>query len=169
MQGLKESIEQKFSKYHSQKVVILKILEYGLRIQNGRVFCNDVEVEARSLSETCRVDTRAVKAALTNIESDKELSRIFRNLKSTIHLGNVAPLLGLGEIVIEPYDARDYGIIYQVAEVLSRHKISIRQAIGDDPDLVENPKLYIITDSPITSSIIPELRKSSKIRGVTIY
>jgi predicted regulator of amino acid metabolism with ACT domain len=162
-------IEHKFSKFHSQKLVVLKILEYGLRVEKGRVLCNNVEIELRSLAKECQVDARAVKAAISNIEADKTLSRIFLNMKSTIHLGKVAPFLGMGEIVIEPYDATDYGIIYQTVEVLWRHKVSIRQAIGDDPGLVGDPKLYIITDSAIPPSIIPELKKSSKIKGVTIY
>ena len=169
MISLTETIEQKFSKFHSQKLVVLKILEYGLRVEDKKVMCNDIEIELRSLAKICQVDLRAVKAAIGNIESDKELSKIFKNLKSTIHLGRVAPFLGFGELVIEPYDARDYGIIYQTAEVLWKHKVSIRQAIGDDPDLESDPRLYIITDSPIPASIIPELKKSSKIRGVTIY
>lgn len=169
MPTLNEIIEQKFSRYHSQKLVISKILEYGLRIQNGRVLVNDVEVELRSIARVCQVDTRAAKAAISNIENDKQLAEIFRNLRSTIHLGRVAPSLGLGEIVIEPYDARDYGIIYDAVGVLSKHKVSIRQVIGDDPDLVSDPKLYIITESPIPASIIPELKKSRKIKGVTIY
>lgn len=169
MSSLIETIEAKFSKYHSQKIVALKILEYGLRIDKGRVLCNDVDIELRSLAGICQVDTRAVKAAIENIESDKKLSKIFQNMKSTIHLGKVAPFLGMGEIVIEPYDARDYGIIYQTVEVLWKYKVSIRQAIGDDPDLVSEPKLYIITDTTIPASIIPELKKSSKIKGVTIY
>ncbi len=169
MVSLSREIEQKFSKYHSQKLVVLKILEYGLRVEKGKVLCNDIEIEMRSLAKMCQVDTRAVKTAISNIGSDKKLSKIFQNMKSTIHLGKVAPFLGLGEIVIEPYNARDYGIIYQTVEVLWKHKVSIRQAIGDDPDLVADPKLYIITDSPIPASIIPELKKSSKIKGVTIY
>ena len=169
MPSLSKSIEEKFSKFHSQKLVVLKILEYGLRVDNGSILCNDVEVELKSLAKTCQVDTRAVKAAISNIESDRSLSKIFKNLRSTMHLGKAAPFLGLGEIVIEPYDARDYGIIYQTAEVLWKHKVSIRQAIGDDPELVSDPKLYIITDSSIPASIIPELKKSSKIKGVTIY
>ncbi|MCL5407819.1 MAG: amino acid-binding protein [Candidatus Thermoplasmatota archaeon] len=169
MISLTETIEQKFSKFHSQKLVVLKILEYGLRVEDKKVMCNDIEIELRSLAKICQVDLRAVKAAIGNIESDKKLSKIFQNLKSTIHLGRVAPFLGFGELVIEPYDARDYGIIYQTAEVLWKHKVSIRQAIGDDPDLESDPRLYIITDSPIPASIIPELKKSSKIRGVTIY
>lgn len=169
MPSLSKTIEEKFSKFHSQKLVILKILEYGLRIDNGKILCNDIEIELKSLARNCQVDSRAVKAAISNIESDKKLSKIFKNLRSTMHLGKAAPFLGLGEIVIEPYDAKDYGIIYQTAEVLWKHKISIRQAIGDDPELVSDPKLYIITDSPISASIIPELKNSSKIKGVTIY
>jgi len=114
-------------------------------------------------------DVRVVKSVIDNITGDKELSKIFSNLKSTLHLGQVGPTIGLGEIVIEAFDAREPGIIHEVSEVLARHGISIRQAIGDDPDFVKDPKLYVITDSPVPSEVIPEIKKSRKIRGVTIY
>ncbi len=169
MESTRKLIEEKFSRFHSQKSVILKVMEYGLRIEKGKILCNDIEIELRSIGEACGVDNRVVKAVIDNVESDPKLSKIFSNMRSTLHLGQVAPTIGLGEIVIEAFDAREPGIIYQVAQVLSKHKISIRQAIGDDPDFVKEPKLYVITDSPIPSKLIPEIKGSGKIKGVTIY
>ena len=169
MERISDLIEKKFEKFHSQKTVILKMMEYGLSVKSGRVMCNDVEVDTRSLAEACNVDFRVVKSAVANVMADRELTEIFTNLKSTLHMGGVAPHLGMGEIVIEPNNAREAGIIFEVARVLWQSKISIRQAIGDDPDFVENPRLYIITDSPIPPGLIPEMKKSEKIKSVTIY
>jgi predicted regulator of amino acid metabolism with ACT domain len=169
MENIRDLINEKFSKFHSQKIVILKMMEYGLRIADGKILCNEIEVDTRSLARACNVDTRVVKTTIENIERDKRLRNIFSNLKSTLHLGLVAPHLGMGEIVIEAVDARDPGIIYEVAHVLWKKKISIRQAIGDDPDFVSNAKLYVITDSPIPPELIPEIKKSEKIKSLTIY
>jgi predicted regulator of amino acid metabolism with ACT domain len=169
MENIRELLEERFSKLHSQKIVVFKILEYGISVRDGKIFCNDIEIEPRSMAEACNVDVRVVKSVIDNITGDKELSKIFSNLKSTLHLGQVGPTIGLGEIVIEAFDAREPGIIHEVSEVLARHGISIRQAIGDDPDFVKDPKLYVITDSPVPSEVIPEIKKSRKIRGVTIY
>jgi predicted regulator of amino acid metabolism with ACT domain len=169
MANIREIIEEKFSKFPSQKTVILKLMEYGLEIKNGKIYCNDIEQDMSSVADSCRVDARVVKSAVENIERDPHLSRIFSKLKSTLHLGLVAPELGFGEIVVEPFDAKDSGIIYWVAETMWRNGISIRQAIGDDPDFTDNAKLYVITDSPIPPNVIPEIKKSEKIKGVTIY
>ena len=50
-------------------------------------------------------------------------------------------------IEIVPSDAREPGILAHVAQVIAARGISIRQAIVDDPDLVEEPRLYVITES----------------------
>ncbi|MEM0136731.1 MAG: regulator [Thermoplasmatales archaeon] len=169
MENVRELIEKKFSKLHSQRIVVFKILEYGIGVKDGKIFCNDIEIEPRSLAEACNVDIRVVKSVADNISNDRELSVVFSNLRSTLHMGQVAPIIGLGEIVIEAYDPRQSGIIHEVSEALSKHGISIRQAVGDDPDFVKDPKFYVITDFPIPPEIIPEIKKSNKIRGVTIY
>ncbi|MEM0141590.1 MAG: regulator [Thermoplasmatales archaeon] len=169
MENVRELIEKKFSKLHSQRTVVFKILEYGISVKDGKIFCNDIEIEPRSIAEACNVDIRVVKSVADNISRDQELSKIFSNLKSTLHMGQVAPIIGFGEIVIEAYDPTKSGIIHEVSEVLSKHGISIRQAVGDDPDFVKSPKLYVITDTPIPAEAIPEIKKSDKIKGVTIY
>lgn len=169
MDSVREIIEEKFSKFHSQKMVVLKLMEYGLAVRNQKIYCNDIEIDHRSIANSLGVDVRVVKSAVSNIESDRKLSKVFSLLRSTIHLGEVAPVLGLGEIVIEAVDSRYPGIIYTVAEIMSKRGISIRQAIGDDADFTEDPKLYIITDSPIPSDIIPKIKESKKIKGVILY
>lgn len=169
MENVRELIEERFSKLHSQRIVVFKILEYGISVRDGKIMCNDIEIEPRSIANACNVDVRVVKSVVDNISGDEELSRVFSNLRSTLHLGQVGPIIGLGEIVIEAFDARQPGIIHEVSEALSRHGISIRQAIGDDPDFVKDPKLYVITDAPVPPDVIPEIKKSSKIKGVTIY
>lgn len=169
MENVRGIIEEKFSKFHSQKSVALKMIEYGLAVRNGDIFCNEIEVDHRSIANSLNVDVRVVKSAIANIQSSPKLSKIFSQLKSTIHLGDVAPSLGLGEIVIEAVDSNFPGIIFKVAEIMNKRKISIRQVIGDDSDFTENPKLYIITDSPIPSDIIPKIKESNKIKSITIY
>jgi predicted regulator of amino acid metabolism with ACT domain len=166
---IRDLIDEKFSKFPSQKMVVLKMMEYGLRVANGKILCNEIEVDIRSLARACNVDARVAKTTVENIERDERLRTVFSNLKSTLHLGLVAPHLGMGEIVIEAVNAKDPGIIYEVAHVLWKKKISIRQAIGDDPDFVSNAKLYVITDSPIPPELIPEIKKSEKIKSLTIY
>ncbi len=169
MESVRGIIEEKFSRFHSQKAVVLKMMEYGLAVRDGKIFCNEIEIDNRSIANSLNVDVRVVKSVVSNIEETPELSRIFSLLRSTIHLGDVAPVLGLGELVIDAVDSKFPGIIYRVAKIMSDRKISIRQAIGDDSDFTENPKLYIITDSQIPADLIPKIRETGMVKSVTIY
>lgn len=169
MESVRGMIEERFSKFHSQKAVVLKMMEYGLAVRNGKIFCNEIEIDHRSIANSLNVDVRVVKSVVSNIEATPELRRIFSLLRSAIHLRDVAPAMGLGELVIDAVDSKFPGIIYSVAKIMKERKISIRQAIGDDSDFTENPKLYIITDSQIPPDLIPKIKESGMIKSVTIY
>jgi len=55
MENIRELLEERFSKLHSQKIVVFKILEYGISVRDGKIFCNDIEIEPRSMAEACNV------------------------------------------------------------------------------------------------------------------
>jgi len=76
---------------------------------------------------------------------------------------------GGGVLEIIPKDASRPGVIREVVEVISRRGISIRQAVADDPYLVAQPKLTLITDQPIPTDVIEEIRKLPSVYSVLIY
>lgn len=84
-------------------------------------------------------------------------------------LKDVASAMGWGCIEIVPSDANEPGILAAVASIIAETGISVRQAMVDDPDLTESPKLYVITDEPVPSSIIPVLMGCSGVKSLTIH
>ena len=47
--------------------------------------------------------------------------------------------------------------------------ISIRQTVADDPDLVPEPKAFVVTENPIPSYLLPRIKAIKGIKGVVIY
>jgi len=164
-----DKIANYFEKYPSQAKVARYLLRYGLRIDRDHVFCGDVRIAEESLARAAGVDRRVVKSTLETIKGDPTLLKFFSQLQPTNHLKNAASAMGWSAIEIVPTDAHEPGIIASVAEILSRSQISIRQAIVDDPMTSEEPKLFIVTESQVPSELIPLIRQSKGVKGVTIY
>ncbi len=169
MNSFMDYINRYIGDHPAQMSVISKILEYGLSIRDGKIFCNDIYVEFKSLAQACNVDQRVVKKVAEKISENNELKSIFEKFRCTMHLKDVAPELGYGEIVIVPFDAKQPGIISAVTSIIAERKISVRQAIVDDPYIYNEPKLYIITEEPIPAEIIPEIKKLKSVKSVTVF
>lgn len=72
-------------------------------------------------------------------------------------------------IIIIPEDAAHVGILAEVAGLISKHNVSIRQAVSDDPYLTDNPMLTIITDNKVPGDLVDEILKLPSVKGVSIY
>lgn len=146
------------------------LLERGFQVnEQGRVVSGGIEIPHTQIAEEIKVDRRVVDATTQTILSDELLSSIFRNVKSIPSLKDVAPLLGLGVIVITPQDAGKPGILGDVASAIARWDISIRQAVSDDPNFTENPQLTIITDSRVPGDLVQEIMDLPGVKGVTVF
>lgn len=161
---------QKFDNYPSQKKVVRKLLQLGLKVgENKKIYCNDVEINISSLAKSIDTDRRVVSATVENILSDDELKQIFTNIKSAgTVLANISQELGLGVIEIEG-EAQKTGILKQVTQLLADENISIRQAYASDPELFATPYMTIITDKTVDGKIIPLLLKIDGVTKVSMY
>ncbi|MEM3335230.1 MAG: regulator, partial [Thermoplasmata archaeon] len=149
-------------------MVVKKMLFYGLSVKEGRIFCNDVEINNKSLAKACGVDQRVVKSVIKTISSDEELSKIFSSLESSINLKEVANKIGFGVLEISAFDPKEPGIIAAVSTIIAQHGINIRQAIVEDPEFIEEPRLYIITEEIIPGEIIPKIKNLKNIKSIKI-
>jgi len=95
--------------------------------------------------------------------------QIFRNVRTMPFLRDVAPLLGLGVIVIAPDNASRKGLLGAVATAVAEHGITIRQAVSDDPFLTENPQLTIITEGKASGELVDSLTKIKGVKSVTLF
>jgi hypothetical protein len=165
-----EKIVEKFKGLPSQKKVVQLLLEKGLQVrQDGKVVCGNIEIPHAQIAKEINVDRRAVDMAVKTILGEPMLTQIFQNIRSMSFLVDVAPFIGLSVIIIYPEDAKEKGILGEVATIIARRGFSIRQAVSDDPYLVDSPKLTIITDGDIRGDLIEEIGRMRSVKSVQIY
>lgn len=160
---------QKFEKHPAQQKVIKLLFERGFQVnEEGKVTSGKIEIPHTQLAREAGVDRRVVDSTTEAILNDPLLKNIFQKVHSIPFLRDVASSLGLGVIIIIPDDAAHTGIISDVTGVISRHGVSIRQAVSDDPYLTNEPRLTIITDSNVSGEVVEELLKLKSVKGVSI-
>lgn len=140
------------------------LVELGLSVREGRIFCGDIEQSELKIARAIGVDRRTVRETAEFIESDSVLSSVFKGLKPAgPFLPNVARFLGYR--VIEIYaDPHVVGIVAEASTLISQEGISIRQAVADDPDLSPEPKLTLVVQREPSGET---LQRMLKIPGVT--
>jgi len=165
-----QQILDKFRRFPAQEKVIRLILQRGFQINDrSRVVSGEIEIPHAQIAKELGVDRRVVDTTAEAIRSDEGLYKIFRNTRSMIFLGEVAPILDLGVIEITPNDAARQGILGNVASAVAKYGLSIRQAVSDDPYFVESPKLTIITDGKIPGDLVKVLMEVEGVKRVTVY
>lgn len=160
-----------FLKDYPERLSVARILvKNGLSIRDGKVYCNEIPVPIAGISRAAGVDRRTVMKTIEMIESNEELRRIFKGIRSAgTSLKEIARHLDLGVVEITPEDARLPGILARSASLLADRNISIRQAIVDDPELSPEPKLTLIAERKIPGDLIPEFLKIRGVSKVSIY
>ena len=56
-----------------------------------------------------------------------------------------------------------------VSTIIAAASISIRQVIVDDPEVVDEPRGFIITDAPVPSELIPAMKAVEGVQGLVLY
>ncbi len=159
----------KFKGMPSQEKVVRLLLERGFQVdEKGHVVSGKIEIPHTQIAKEVGVDRRVVDATTEMILKDAILKRVFVNIHSIASFRDVAPLLGLGVIIIAVDNAQNVGIISEVAGVISRFNLSIRQAVTDDPFFTDEPKMTVITNDIIPGELVSELRKLPSVKSVTI-
>jgi predicted regulator of amino acid metabolism with ACT domain len=162
-------IQEKFKNHPAQEKVIRLLLERGFQIKPpGRVVSGGIEIPHTQIANEIEVDRRVVDATCETISKNEKLMQIFQNVRTMPFLRDVAPLLGLGVIVISPDNAARKGLLGAVATAVSEHGITIRQAVSDDPYLTENPRLTIITEGKASGDLLNSLTRIKGVKSVTV-
>jgi predicted regulator of amino acid metabolism with ACT domain len=154
------NIKKCFEGYPQRLKVARVLVENGLCVRKGKIYLNEIEIPPVRVARVAGVDRRTVKETLNAIKFNLEIRPIFEGLRSAGHsLKDVAKHLNLGVIEITPVNAWLPGILANSAMVLAKNKLSIRQAIVDDPELSPEPKLTLIVEKKIPGELISELLK----------
>ena len=159
----------KFKGMPSQEKVIRLLLERGFQVSpEGHVVSGKIVIPHTQIAHEAGVDRRVVDSTTEMILRDDVLRRVFQNIRSIASLRDVAPLLGLGVIIITPDNAQNVGIIHDVTGVVEKYRISIRQCVTDDPYFTDDPKMTLITNDPVPGELVSDLKKIPYVRSVTI-
>ena len=84
-------------------------------------------------------------------------------------LKEIAKHLNLGVVEIFVVNPSSPGILSSAAVILNAARLSIRQAIVDDPELSPEPKLTFIVERKIPGELISELLKIPGVAKVSVY
>jgi len=170
MASIWNKVAQRLEGYPERMSVAKVLVENGLSIRDGTIFCNDLEIPPIRIARVAKVDRRTVTETVKAIETSSELREIFAGIRSAGHsLKGVAKHLNLGVVEITPVDARIPGILAKSATILAEKGISIRQAIVDDPELSPEPKLTLIAEAKIPGELIPRFLKVKGVEKVSVY
>lgn len=163
------AISEYFQSYPSQAKVARLLLRMGMSVKDKRVYAGGVIIADSAVARAANVDRRVVRSTVETISKDKQLSRFFSRLQPTINFKDVAPVMGWSAIEIVSTDAGQPGILTAVSSIISEAGISIRQAIVDDPETSEEPRIFIITESTVPAELIPRLKAAKGVKSLTIY
>lgn len=162
-------IAKYFNKYPKRRKLAQKLLEYGLKVRDNKIFCGEIELADSKIARAFNVDRRIVTSTVRTIMKRDDLKRTFSRLKPTCHLKDVASEMNWGVIEIIPEDPSMPGILADVATIIANDNISIRQAIVDDFELSEEPRLFIVAERQIPGKLIPLIRQAKGVKIVLIY
>jgi predicted regulator of amino acid metabolism with ACT domain len=160
----------RFSKFPAQERVVEVLLEHGFQVNGvGAVVSDSIRIPDTEIAREAKVDRRAVDETTATILSDEMLKNFFSNIKTFVFLRDVAPILGLGVIIITPRDASQIGIIEEVTQTIAEYGVSVRQAVTDDSYFIDDPKLTIICDTRIPGALIDKILGLASVKGVSIF
>ena len=162
-------IKEYFSKYSSQKKIAKFLLETGLSVKDGEIYCNGIQMSPLRISRVLDVDRRTVNSTIETIEEHDELNKIFQNLKATAFYGEVVKEIDAGMIEIVPTDPHGVGILAGVTSIIADHGVSVRQCITEDPEFTEEPKLFVITEDTIPMDTLEDIREVEGVERVVLY
>lgn len=158
-----------FRRYPAQERVVRLMIEHGLHIRENKIHAGSVEVADTAVARAANVDRRIVRSTVETILQDTSLERVFTRFLPTLDLKDVAPEIGCGVIEIIPTNAGQPGILSGVSQVIAEAGLSIRQAIVEDPDFTDQPRLFVVTENRVPGELIPVLQDVPGVRGVTVY
>jgi predicted regulator of amino acid metabolism with ACT domain len=167
--NIRKKIDETFEGNYVQKKIAYALLKYGLKINGNKIYCGPIEQSNSKLARALSIDYRIVTDTIKTINNDPELKRFFSLIEPTPNLKNTGPQFGWGILEIIPENSHLPGIFAGVAKIIAEEGISIRQAIGEDYELTEEPRFIIVTEAPIPSKLLPKIKQVPGVKAITFY
>jgi len=166
--SLWSTVRAKLEKYPSREKVARLMVELGMSIDDkGKIYFGPVEVPHSKVAAAAGVDRRVVKETAEFMRRDPDISRIFKRMRPIgPSLVGIANTLGMGVLEVRA-DPSKPGIVAEVSRAISREGINIRQIIADDPELVPDPRLHVVTERKVPGKVIEEILNLPHIQSVS--
>lgn len=158
-----------FAGFPAQEKLAQLMVVHGFRVADGEVFAGTVELADTALARAAGVDRRVVTATVRTIARWPDLVRFFGHIRPVCDLAEVAPSMGWGAIEIVPTSASKPGILSGVSALIAEAGISVRQVIVDDPEIVDDPRALIITESPVPERLLPRIKSVDGVKSVVLH
>src|SRR2546428_615488 len=100
---------------------------------------------------------------------ERRAAGFLRRPAAGLHLREIAPLMNWGAIEIVPTNASKPGILAGVAAIIAQAGISIRQVIMDDPEIVDDPHGFIVTEAPVPERLLPQIKQVDGVKSVVLH
>lgn len=158
-------------RYSPARLKVAKaIIELGLNVSgDGSIFCGPIEIPPAKMAKALGVDRRVIVQTAKFILSEPELHEVYTKIKPAgPSFREVAKRFGFGVVVISA-KPKTVGIIARATSLIADKGISIRQILAEDPELFPEPKLMIITEREVPSTLIRRFTEIPGVTGVTIY
>ncbi len=163
------SIRKQFERQVVRPDIVRKMIECGMRVSDDeKIFVDDVEVDYSAVARAVDVDRRVVKQTVQQIRRNRYLYSLFSKTKPLgTSLVNLVSHLGYTALVIEA-DPKSPGVMAGVAEILSRHGMVVRQAVAEDPEMVQDAKMTLVVEGQLTGQAMEELHGLDVVRSIKI-
>ncbi len=163
------SIRKQFERQVVRPDIVRKMIECGMKVsEDEKIYVGNVEVGFTAVARAVNVDRRVVKQTVQQIRQNRYLYSLF---SKTAPLGtslvDVVNLLGYTALVIQA-DPKSPGIMAAVAEILSRHGTVVRQAVAEDPEMVQDAKMTLVIEGQLNGQVIEELHGLKDVRSIKI-
>ena len=162
-------IKSEFERQTVRPAVVRKMIECGMRVSNEmKIYVGDVEVDYLAVARAVGVDRRVVKQTAEQIRKSPYLYSIFSKTQPLgTSLVDLVSHLGYTAIVVEA-DPKSPGVMAEVAEILSRHGMVVRQAVAEDPEMVPDAKMTLVVAGQLTGQAMEELNGLKVVSSIKI-
>jgi uncharacterized protein len=163
------NVRRQFERQVVRPEIVRKMIECGMRVsEDEKIYVDDVEVDYMAVARALDVDRRVVKQTAQQIRQNRYLFSLFSKTRPLgTSLVDVVSQLGYTAIIIEA-DPKSSGVMAGVAEILSRHRMVVRQAVAEDPEMVPDAKMTLVIEGQLSGPALEELHKLESVRSIKI-
>ncbi|RDE13793.1 MAG: hypothetical protein C4K47_05605 [Candidatus Thorarchaeota archaeon] len=150
--------------------VAQSILTHGFRVESpGVVKCKSIRIALKSIGDGLGIDRRTVRSTTEAICSNPKMLELFSRIEPAgPSLEKVSKVFGYGVVKVYVESPQLPGILSEVASTIAGYSVPIRQVIAEDVAIYEEPCLKIITQEPLSGSVIDSLREIKGVSRVVI-